>query len=213
MRMAERRLLIIGCGGHGRVVADVAREMGYHRIAFLDNAHQSFSSADPWNVLGPLEMMANLRDEWREAIAASGSNTERFVTHADLLRHGYVVPNIVHPSAIISRNAHLGCGIFVAPAAVINTGVRIGDAVIINTGARVDHDSLVEAGAHISPGAILAGHVHVGERSMLGAGSVARQGVEIGADITVGIGAAVVKSLAERGVYVGVPARKLRANP
>lgn len=209
---ASRALLIIGCGGHGRVVADAAQEMGYDRIAFLDDAYQSFGASDPWRVLGPLEMMAGLRDEWPEAIAASGANAPRLAAHRDLLRHGYIAASIVHPSAIISRTAYLGPGVFVAAAAVVNTGARINDAAIINTGARVDHDSVIEAGAHIAPGAILAGNVHVGERSMLGAGSAVRQGVEIAADITVGVGAAVVRNLTEAGVYAGVPATRLRDN-
>lgn len=211
-RMAARPLLIIGCGGHGRVVADAAREMGYDRIAFLDDAYRSFGASEPWRVLGPLDMMAALRDEWPEAIAASGTNARRLAAHRDLLRHGYVAVSIVHPSAVVSRAAHLGSGVFVAPAAVVNTGARIDDAVIVNTGARIDHDSVVEAGAHIAPGAILAGNVHVGQRTMLGAGSAVRQGVEIGADITVGVGAAVVSDLTAPGVYVGVPAAKLRDN-
>lgn len=210
--MVARPLLIIGCGGHGRVAADAAQEMGYNRIAFLDDAYQSFGASDLWRVLGPLSMMAALREDWPEAIAAFGTNAQRLAAHLDLVHHGYAAVSIVHPSAIVSRNAHLGAGVFVASAAVVNTGARIDDAAIVNTGARIDHDSVVEAGAHIAPGAVLAGNVHVGQCTMLGAGSAVRQGVEIGANITVGVGAAVVKNLMEPGVYVGVPAAKLRDN-
>ena len=204
--MGEKSLLILGCGGHGRVVADVAQETGYDRIAFLDDAYRSFSTSDPWEVLGPTDMVSALKKEWPVAIAAYGDNAERSSAHEMLLRYGYIVASVIHPAAIVSNRACVGQGVFVAPAAVINTGASIGDGVIINTLSCVDHDSVVEVGAHIAPGAVLAGNVRVGERSMLGASSSVRQGIRIGPDIIVGMGAVVVKDLADPGVYVGVPA-------
>ena len=204
----KRSLLVLGCGGHGRVVADAAIESGYDEVAFLDDAapmqHRSV------RVLGRFAAMADFASAWSAAIAAVGNSDLRLKLFQDLRQLGFETPNIVHPSAIVSRGAFLGNGVFVAAGAIINTGARIDDAVIVNTGARIDHDCEIGAGSHIAPGVTLSGSVVVGRQSWLGTGCSVRQGVRIGEGVMVGVGAAVVSDLADCLTYAGVPARVLK---
>lgn len=203
-----RGLLVLGCGGHGRVVADAATECGYTHFAFLDDAPPaSGKSALPGPILGSMAMMDRLVRDWDEAIVAVGNCSARLALFERLRSVGFQTPSIVHPSAVISRNAGIGSGVFVAAAAVVNVGAKIGDATIVNTGARVDHDCEIEPGCHLAPGATLSGSVKVGARTWLGTGCAVRQGVTIGADVLVGVGAAVVTDLEAGKTYVGVPAR------
>lgn len=201
-------LLVLGCGGHGRVVADAALECGYREIAFLDDSCPA-ARLDGAQVLGPMAAAAELVGDWPSAIAAVGDGTVRWELFCALRRAGFQTPNIVHPSAVVSRRAVLGQGIFVAAGAVINVGARIGDAAIVNTGARVDHDCEIGAGSHLAPGTTLSGNVIVGDRAWLGTGCCVRQGISIGNDVVVGVGAAVVSDLAAGLTYAGVPARRL----
>lgn len=203
-----RSLLVLGCGGHGRVVADAALDCGYDEIAFLDDAEQARRPAGA-RVLGPFAAASELVAEWPAAIVAIGDGGVRMRLFDTLRRLAFQTPNIVHPSAVVSRGATLGDGVFVAAGAVINVGARIGDAVIVNTGARIDHDCAIGAGSHIAPGATLSGSVVVGERVWLGTGCSVRQGVTIGGGALVGVGAAVVTDLAAGKTYAGVPARVL----
>lgn len=203
-----RSLLILGCGGHGRVVADAAYECGYDEIAFLDDAEPTRHPAAAM-VLGPLSMIGELVREWPAVIAAVGENGLRWRLFTTLRQLGFSTPSIVHPSAVVSRGATLGSGVFVAAGAVINVGARIGDATIVNTGARIDHDCDVGSVCHVAPGATLSGNVTVGDRAWLGTGCAVRQGVTIGDDALVGVGAAVVSDLAAGKTFVGVPARHL----
>lgn len=205
----NRSLLILGCGGHGRVVADAALECGYGDIAFLDDANPAKYPAGA-RVLGPFSMLGGLAGEWPAAIAAVGACHIRRQLFASLQRLSFLTPSIVHPAAVISRGAHLGEGVFVAAGAVVNTGARIGDAAIVNTGARIDHDCSIGPGTHIAPGATLSGNVTVGENAWLGTGCAVRQGITIGDEVTVGVGAAVISDLAAGHAYVGVPARDLK---
>lgn len=203
-----RGLLVLGGSGHGRVVADVAMECGYTRFAFLDDAPPaSGESALPGPILGPMGMLEQLVRDWDAAIVAVGNCGVRLALFERLRRVGFQTPAILHPSAVISRNAEVGNGVFVAAAAVVNVGAKIGDATIVNTGARIDHDCEIGPGCHIAPGAALSGSVKVGARTWLGTGCAVRQGVTIGADVLVGVGAAVVSDLEARKTYVGVPAR------
>ncbi len=204
-----RALLILACGGHGRVVADVALDCGYDTIAFLDDDSEAQSRSAGFPVLGPMKDIASLVERWPSAIAAVGNGPRRLEVFHELKRARYATPSIVHPSAIVSRGAVVGEGVFVAPGAIINTGARIANAAIINTRALIDHDCEIGTGAHIASGVTLSGGVVVGRTSWVGAGSSVRQGVRIGDNVMVGVGAAVVADIPNAGVYVGVPARAM----
>lgn len=200
-------LLIIGGGGHGRVVADVAGACGYDPIAFLDDAYPALTTIGCHRVLGPATMIHELLPDWPSAVVAIGDNAARLHLFECVRQAGFSTPAIVHPSAVVSRGAMLDDGTFVAPGAVINVGARIGEASIVNTGARIDHDCMIGSANHIAPGATLSGNVTTGERVWLGTGCSVRQGVKIGSDALVGVGAAVVDDLAGNATYTGVPAR------
>lgn len=205
-------LLVIGCGGHGRVVAEAASECGYERIAFLDD-----SPPEPvlpgTRVLGPISMIEQASREWPMAIVAVGDGALRLRLFEALQRHGFHTPNIIHPSAVVSRSAHLAAGIFIGAGAIVGIEARIANAAIINTGARIDHDCRIGPGSHIAPGATLSGNVSIGARTWLGTGCAVRQGIVIGDDVLVGVGAAVVSNLPAGKTYVGVPARHLPETP
>ncbi len=202
-------LLVLGAGGHGRVVADAALLAGFDRVAFLDDAHPKVGQAGPWPILGPISMFQDLSRDWPSAIVAIGDGAKRLELFERLRQADIKTPAIVHPTAIISSHAALGEAVFVAAGAIINIGAKIGTAAIINTGARVDHDCIIGAGCHVAPGVTLSGGVTLGQTVWLGTGCAVRQYVTIGDDAIVGVGAAVVDNLAGGCTYVGVPARPL----
>ncbi|MBX3575926.1 MAG: acetyltransferase [Rhizobiaceae bacterium] len=202
------RLLIVGAGGHGRVVADAALEAGFADIAFLDDSVAANPTSGPFAVIGPLADIERLAGAWPSAIAAVGNNARRLELLARLRGAGYATPLVRHPAAALSRHATVGAGVFVAAGAVVNIGARLGDAVIVNTGATIDHDCVLADGVHVSPGAHLGGTVKVGPRSWIGVGTAVRHGLTIGSDAIVGAGAAVVSDVADDITVVGVPARR-----
>ena len=144
-----KKLLILGAGGYGKTVADLAEQLGYETIAFLDDGRRG-----P-NVLGKCEEFARFCNTDTHIYPAFGNNTVRMRWMKKLLDSGAQVPTLVHPRAYVSPRAVLEAGTVVLPMAVVNTGVRVKMGCIVNIGALIDHDSVIEEGVHLAPGAIV----------------------------------------------------------
>ena len=145
-----RNLLILGAGGYGKTVADVAAQLnGYEKIAFLDD-----NSTAP-DVLGKCGDVFSFADELTDVYPAFGNNEVRMNWMDRLLEAGIRVPTLVHPRAYVSPRAKLETGVVVLPMAVVNTGVTVERGCIINIGALIDHDSVIGKGTHLAPGAIV----------------------------------------------------------
>lgn len=206
----NRSLLVIGAGGHGRVVADAAEMTGrWREIAFLDDRYPELDTSGRWPVIGSLGRIAALVDDWNDCVVAIGDSRIRLELLADIRSAGLNVTTVIHPTARIASDVVLGEGTVVFANAVINTGSRLGDAVIVNTAATLDHDNCIASGVHIAPGAHLAGYVTVGERSWVGIGAVVIQEKTIGADVTIGAGGIVLHDIPDGITAVGAPVRAL----
>lgn len=145
-----RKLLILGAGGYGRTVADMAAQLGcYDSIAFLDDGKKDADT------LGKCADYIRFADENTDVYPAFGSNGFRMQWMKTLLADHVSVPILIHPRAYVSPTAKLGAGTVVLPMAVVNTGVTTGVGCIINIGALIDHDCVLEDGAHAAPGAVV----------------------------------------------------------
>ena len=200
--MAEK-VVIIGAGGHGKVIADIVRAAGDTVAGFLDDdGSKTVCYGCP--VLGPVASAVALTD--CRFVIAIGNNVVR-----RRIAEEYTLPwyTAIHPRAVISPGAEIGEGTVVMANAVINAEARIGRHCIINTGAIAEHENVIGDFAHLSPAAALGGNVTVGAGTHIGIGACVRNQVTICGGCTVGAGAAVVKDIGEPGVYAGVPAREI----
>lgn len=161
------RLIILGAGGHGKVVADLARQTGqYEKIFFLDDNSQDAE------VLGKCSQYLEFQSADTEMYPAFGNNTVRIQWENKLLESGIRLAKIIHPLAYVSPLAEVASGCVVMPYAVVNTGTKIRKACIINIGAMVDHDCILEEGCHLAPGAIVKGENHLSEGTKIDSGKV-----------------------------------------
>ncbi|MDT3698296.1 MAG: acetyltransferase [Thermincola sp.] len=206
-------LLVVGAGGHGKVVADTAEAMGqWEHIAFLDDKYPSVSSIMDWPVIGTLDQALPLQDKFSDLTVAVGNNTRRVELLYFFAKLGFNPVVIAHPRAFVSERAVIEAGSVVLAQAAVNAGAKIGFGSIINTGATVDHNCMLGEGVHLSPGVHLAGEVKIGRYSWLGVGSSVIPAVNIGENVTVGAGAAVIKDIESNIKVVGVPGRVTMRN-
>ncbi len=202
------RLVVLGGGGHGKVVADAAAACGlWQSIVFADDRYPALQVVEVWAVAGRLDDAVQWLASETQFVVALGDNLIRLDWTRRLSLAGCAMATVVHPRAVVSPFASVGAGSVVLAGSVVNPGARIGEAAIVNTGATVDHDCEIGDAVHLSPGVHLGGNVRIGPRTWLGVGSSVRNGVTIGADVMVGVGAAVVKNTADSETVMGVPAR------
>ena len=199
------RLLVVGAGGHAKVVIDAAEEAGFEIAGIIGTA------TDVPEILGHPVSLSSEGLQADGFIAAIGDNATRARYFAEYARAGLPPFSVSHPSAIVGKDVSIGDGTFVAAGVIVNAGARIGVDAILNTGCIVDHDCVIGEHSHIGPQVALCGAVTLGEGVLFGVGSCASPRASVGAWSVVGAGAAVVGDLPARTVCVGVPARPVRA--
>jgi len=203
----HKTLVIIGAGGQGRIVADVALNMNrYEHIVFLDEGNPDGECLG-FPIVGRIDE-AHKYLESAEFFVAIGNGEVRAKKMCELQEMNAKIATLIHPSAVIGTNVTIGKGTVIVAGAVINPCSSIGKGCIINTCTSVDHDCVVGDYVHVAAGARLCGTVRVGNFTWVGAGAVVRHGISICEKCMIGISAAVVKDITEAGTYVGVPARK-----
>jgi len=210
-KQTRSRCLILGCGGHGRVVLDILRIAGQvDVVGFADSSVEMIGRrVDGIEVLGCPDDLESIRSKHNidSAIVAIGNNGVRRAFAHKLSELGFELINAVHPSANMASNATMGRNVVVAAGALVCAHCQIGDSVILNTGCIVDHESLIGTATHICPGARLAGRVTVESGAFVGIGATVIQSLRIGYESVIGAGAVVIRDVAPMSTVVGVPAQ------
>jgi len=202
-------LAIFGASGHGKVVADLAECLGYN-VVFFDDAYPERKNIEHWSVIGSFDDLLRSQKKYINTVVAIGNNEIRFQFYNQLEQAGFILPFLIHPTAVVSKYAIISSGTVVFANTVINAFAQIGGNCIINTGAIVEHDCMVGNTVHLSPNVSLAGGTIVGDFSWLGIGSVTRQLVTIGNNSIVGANSTVISNIPSNVVALGTPAAVIK---
>lgn len=211
----RRKCVIVGSGGHARVLAEcLLMQQTYEIIGFLDtDSERRGMRFFGIEVLGGEELMPTLLAEGvRTAVigvGGIGDNTPREKVFSKLLTAGFEIAGVVHPSAQISSFASVEASAQVLAGTHLGPASSIGRGAIINTGAIVEHDCRVGDFTHVASGAILGGNVMLGDYAHIGSGAVVLQSLFIGDGAIIGSGAVVTRDVPPGDVVAGVPAKRL----
>ena len=205
-----QRLVIVGGGGHGLVVADALAassegEAQIEIVGVVDDGLAIGTRVGPTVVVGCLENLRNIEHD--AVVIAVGDNRARAELFAQLDAAGESFATVVHPSAVIAPSAKIGRGTVICPRVVVGPDAVVGDDVILNTGATIDHHCCIGDHVHVCPGVSLAGAVSIAEGAFVGTGVSVVPGRSVGEWSTVGAGAAVVEDVPSHVTATGVPAR------
>lgn len=215
-----KRIIVIGCGGHAKVVLDALQTMGTPADALVieeSQREQATSLAglfDVKQILTDRMLLAGSDRQSAALVNGVGSVADTLLRkriHETFLAAGFRFAEVIHPSAVVSRHAQLDQGAQIMAGAILHAGASIGANVIINTGALVDHDCCIGAHTHVAPAAALSGGVQIGQGCHIGTGACIIQGVQIGDGCVIGAGAVVIRNVESNQTVVGVPARVIRS--
>lgn len=200
-----KSILLIGGGGHCHSVLDTLCSLDdYERIGIVAKDEENFKELKKDDLVCDYlvgidaDLPRFFSEGWNHAfvtLGSIGSPKARKDIYALVKEVGFTIPTIIDKSAIISKKADVGEGVFVGKNTVVNIGCSIGNGCIINTGSVVEHDCKLGDFVHISPGAVVCGQVTVGNDTHIGAATVVRQCIVIGENSLIGAGSVVVKDI------------------
>ena len=160
----EKKLLIVGAGGHGKVVAEIAEDCGYNYVAFIDDNSE--------NAIGKIDELENFKEEFMDAFIGIGNNKMRETLILRLKKSGFNIPTLIHPSAYVSKTCVIKEGTVIEPKAIINSRSIIGEGSIVSVGTIVDHDVEIGNFCHINAGAIIKAGAKISDCKKIEAGEV-----------------------------------------
>ncbi len=210
MNSDRNRLMVVGAGGHAKVVIDCARSAGWVPVAAFDPGK---AGADVLGVPvrgGDDELAAFWADGQADgAVVALGNNGLRRRLADKIRALGCPTPAIVHATAWVSPAAQVGGGVVIMAGAVVNAAAVIDADCIVNTSAIVEHDCRLGQAVHVAPRSVMGGGCRIGRETLFGIGATARPEISIGARVIVGAGTVIVADVTDAVTVVGNPARPL----
>lgn len=201
---------IIGTGGFAREVAAIFDELGCYDkfLGFIDRSDVAQEYAGQLLMDRTVMSQEDFKVEMGSILVAIGDPTLREKV-VGRLPGNTVFSTVIHPDAVISRWATVGEGSIICAGCIVTTQIQIGAHAQLNLGTTIGHDCVIDDFFTTAPSVNISGNCNFDKRVYFGTGAATRQGIDIVSDVTIGMGAMVVKNIIEPGVYVGIPAKKL----
>jgi len=202
------RVIIIGNGGHSKVIQEMVIMLNHKIIAILDDKYEE-ECLEQGIIHAPLSSLKRLLNDHTKVVIGIGDNSsrKRIAELINISIEKYLT--VIHPSSIVSSSAVIENGTVIMPKAVVNASTTIGVHCIINTAAIVEHDNKINNYTHVSPNATLTGNVSLGEGVHVGASATVIPGIKVGQWSIIGAGSTVIDHIPQFKTAVGCPARIL----
>lgn len=212
MSLLEKRIVVVGGGGHAKVLISVILKTPWQIVGYTDSRDGGALLGVPR--LGDDSVLADLLARHPDCAAILGvgkidASPDRFRLQQQMEALGFHLPVIVSPDAVVNAGVELGCGSVAFDQAVVNVGTVAGKGCIINTNCTVEHDCRLGDNVHVAPGATISGGVTIGSHSFIGAGATVVQGRNLAESCIIGAGAVVTADITVAGTYAGAPARRI----
>lgn len=196
----NKKIAIIGAGGHGKVVGEIALLNQYQTIDFFDDRIDEIKKF-PFKIVGSIEFLKNNLINYDVFFVAIGNNIARNYQISWLKKEKKTIVSLIHPKSTVSQLSSIEVGSCVMANAVVNPATFIKEGVIVNTSSSIDHDCIIEEYSHISPNCSISGDVSIGKFTHLGTGTSVHPGITIGENVKTGIGSKIYKNISDNTIF------------
>ncbi len=200
-----KKIFIFGCGGHAKVIGDIIDSDGTYVVSGYVNLDRSPLEFNGQPVYEEKEFIEKYSGE--SVVIAIGENRARKEVFSRLAAHSFSFPNLIHPSAVISKSVEFSCGTVVMPNVVINSSSKIGKGCVLNTASVLEHDCILEDYVSLAPKSVICGGCRIKEGAYIGANASVIPSKIVGQWSIVAAQAAVISDVSPNVIAVGVPAK------
>ncbi len=197
MNLSNHNYIIIGGGGHAKIIAEILNLTHCHILGYTDKSKQNIN----FDYLGDDDIINNIDNKFHLTLGIGGIKSTAIRAQIRQKFSHFSQPAIAHPRAIISPSVRLNAAVQIMAGAIIETDTIIQTGSIINSGAIINHDCQIGTDCHICPGAIICGGVQIGNNCIIGPGAIIGAQVKIHDNITIGAGAVIRHDIMESGLY------------
>ena len=207
MTLLNKKVIILGGGGHAGVLIEILRMLDIEIIGVADpNLTKESVVHTGIPVIGCDEAVINYSPGDLLLINGLGPVPKSFNREAlskKFIALGYRFLTLVHPQAYVSSSAQIRSGAQIMAGAIVQAGSRIGAMSVINTGAIVDHDCKIGEYSHLAPGAVMCGGVETGCGVFVGSGSVVIENLSLGDNSLLAAGVTLRRNLNAGEIFYG----------
>jgi len=137
MPKLEKKIILVGGGGHCKSCIDVIEQQGKYQIAgIVDLQGKLHQKILGYEIIATDDDLPRLVNEYENFLITLGhikSPEKRIRIFQTLKELRAKLPVIISPLAYISKHAEIGDGTIIMHHALINAGAKIGSNCIINT--------------------------------------------------------------------------------
>ena len=213
-----KKILIIGVGGHAKVIlSEIIQIKGNRIIGFIDEFKKKNTIIESYKnkqykVLGSIKDLKKIVDKNTFGIIGIGTNFNRKKVSEEINKifKNFNWATIISKNSKINGNVEIGKGSIIVSGSVVNTGTKIGEHCLINTSSSIDHDNTFKNYSSTGPGVITGGNVKLGQCSYLGIGSTVKHRITIQDNTIIGAQSLVLKNCDKNSIYFGIPAKKIK---
>ena len=208
-------IIIIGAGGLGKDVQWLLERMNeveetWNILGYVDDGIEAGSLVDDLPILGTVDHLLEYEKEVAVVCAVASAKTRRKIIHRLKRNDKLVFPNVIDPSAVLSKRIKMGKGNIILAGNIVSVDIQIGDFCIFNADCTIGHDVVMESYVTVYPSANISGCVEICHETEIGTGCHVIQGIKIGSNTIVGAGAVVIKELPSGCTAVGNPAKPVK---
>lgn len=209
----EKKISIVGTGGFSREVLCLLTDLDlYEKVDFFMEPDFIFKDLDNTkNIMGKkIIPMSEFNPASHSVIIGTGNSSIRQKVVEEQLPEETEYPTIIHPTATVSKWVEFGKGCIICAGSIITSQIKIGDFAQLNLGTTIGHDCNIGNYFTTAPSVNISGICNIGNHVYFGTGAATRQGIDICDNVVIGMGAMVIKNIKEKGIYAGIPAKRIK---